>query len=230
MMKIGGLQRVSLIDYPGYISAIIFTQGCNFKCPYCHNPELVNPDLFRTPIKVSEVIDFLESRKGKLDAVSICGGEPTIQDNVISFIRQIKKMGFAVKLDTNGSVPNVLKTLIADNMLDFIAMDVKAPLDKYRDIVKANVNQDAIQESIRLVLNAKIPYEFRTTIVESQLDENDILQIGKMINGAGHYVLQNFMAKKTLDKKFAKEKSFSEEKLRKIKKQLEQQIPSVTIR
>jgi len=229
-MKIGGLQRVSLIDYPGHISAIIFTQGCNFKCPYCHNPELVNPDLFRTPIKVSEVIEFLESRKGKLDAVSICGGEPTIQDNVISFIRQIKKMGFAVKLDTNGSVPNVLKTLIADNMLDFIAMDVKAPLDKYRDIVKANVNQNAIQESIRLVLNAKIPYEFRTTIVESQLDENDILQIGKMINGAAHYVLQNFMAKKTLDKKFAKEKSFSEEKLQKIKKQLEQQIPSVTIR
>lgn len=229
-MRIGGLQRVSLIDYPGYISAIVFTQGCNFKCPYCHNPELVNPDLFRTPIKVSEVIEFLESRQGKLDAVSVCGGEPTIQDHLIPFIRQIKKMGFAVKLDTNGSQPKVLKTLIAGKLLDFIALDVKAPLDKYRDIVKANVNQDAIRESIRLVLNAKVPYEFRTTLVESQLDEADVLQIGKMISGAGHYVLQNFRAEKTLDKKFLKEKSFSEEKLQKIKNQLQRQIPSVTIR
>ena len=176
-MKIGGLRRVSLIDYPGLICATVFLQGCNFKCPYCHNPELVDPSLFRTSIKENTVMEFLDSRKGKLDAVTICGGEPTIQDDLNRFIKQIKKMGFAVKLDTNGSQPNVINALIAEKLLDFIAMDVKAPLDKYKEIVKTNVNQDSIKESIKIILKAKVPYEFRTTLVQSQLEENDILQI-----------------------------------------------------
>jgi pyruvate formate lyase activating enzyme len=229
-MKIGGLRRVSLIDYPGLICATIFLQGCNFKCPYCHNPELVDPGLFRTSIKENTVMEFLDSRKGKLDAVTICGGEPTIQDDLNRFIKQIKKMGFAVKLDTNGSQPNVIKALIAEKLLDFIAMDVKAPLDKYKEIVKTNVNQDSVKESIKIILKAKVPYEFRTTLVQSQLEENDILQIGKLITGASHYVLQNFINVITLDKRFQKEKTFSEEKLQKIKNHLEHQIPSVTIR
>ncbi len=229
-MKIGGLQRVSLIDYPGYICAIIFSQGCNFKCPYCHNPELVDPDMFRKSMNENDVIEFLESRKGKLDAVTICGGEPTIQADLVPFIRKIKKMGFAVKLDTNGSLPQVIKALLDEKLIDYIAMDVKAPLDKYREVVKTPVNQDAIKESIKIILKANIPYEFRTTLVQSQLDENDILQIGKMINGASHYVLQNFIPTKTLDKKFTKEKSFSDEDLQKIKSHLDQQITSVTIR
>jgi pyruvate formate lyase activating enzyme len=229
-MKIGGLRRVSLIDYPGLICATVFLQGCNFKCPYCHNPELVDPGLFRTSIKENTVMEFLDSRKGKLDAVTICGGEPTIQDDLNRFIKQIKKMGFAVKLDTNGSQPNVIKALIAEKLLDFIAMDVKAPLDKYKEIVKTNVNQDSVKESIKIILKAKVPYEFRTTLVQSQLEENDILQIGKLITGASHYVLQNFINVITLDKRFQKEKTFSEEKLQKIKNHLEHQIPSVTIR
>jgi pyruvate formate lyase activating enzyme len=229
-MKIGGLRRVSLIDYPGLICATVFLQGCNFKCPYCHNPELVDPGLFRTSIKENTVMEFLDSRKGKLDAVTICGGEPTIQDDLNRFIKQIKKMGFAVKLDTNGSQPNVINALIAEKLLDFIAMDVKAPLDKYKEIVKTNVNQDSIKESIKIILKAKVPYEFRTTLVQSQLEENDILQIGKLITGASHYVLQNFINVITLDKRFQKEKTFSEEKLQKIKNHLEHQIPSVTIR
>ena len=229
-MKIGGLRRVSLIDYPGLICATVFLQGCNFKCPYCHNPELVDPGLFRTSIKENTVMEFLDTRKGKLDAVTICGGEPTIQDDLNRFIKQIKKMGFAVKLDTNGSQPNVIKALIAEKLLDFIAMDVKAPLDKYKEVIKTNVNQDAIKESIKIILKAKVPYEFRTTLVQSQLEENDILQIGKLITGASHYVLQNFINVITLDKRFQKEKTFSEEKLQKIKNHLEHQIPSVTIR
>ena len=229
-MKIGGLQKVSLIDYPGLISAVVFLQGCNFKCPYCHNPELVDPSLFRTCIGENDVIEFLNTRKGKLDAVSITGGEPAIQDKLHTFIKQIKKMGFAVKMDTNGSRPHVIKTLIAEKLLDYIAMDVKAPLEKYKDIVKAHVNPDSIKESIGLILNAKIPYEFRTTIVESQLEENDILQIGELITGANRYVLQKFVPTKTLDSRFLKEKSYSDEKLQEIKSRLEQQIPSVTIR
>ena len=229
-MKIGGLQRVSLIDYPGLICAIIFLQGCNFKCSYCHNPELVDPRLFRSSIKESDVMEFLDTRKGKLDAVTITGGEPTIQGELPDFIRQIKKMGFAVKLDTNGSRPEVINNLVAEKLLDYIAMDIKAPLDKYKEVVNTNVNQDSIKESINLILKAKSPYEFRTTVVESQLEENDILQIGKMIAGASRYILQKFVPTKTLDKKFQKEKSHSDEKLQQIKNRLEHQIASVTIR
>lgn len=229
-MKIGGLQKVSLIDYPGLICATIFLQGCNFKCSYCHNPELVDTRLFQPCIKENEVLDFLNTRRGKLDAVVITGGEPTIQDDLAPFIKKIKKMKFAVKLDTNGSQPQVIKNLLADKLLDFIAMDIKAPLEKYKSIVKVPVNADSIKESIKLVLKEKIPYEFRTTIVESQLEEKDILQIAKLISGANSYVLQKFVPVKVLDKKFLKEKSFSNEKLQKIKNHLEHQIPSVTIR
>lgn len=229
-MKIGGLQKVSLIDYPGLISAIIFLQGCNFKCSYCHNPELVDPGLFQPCVKEKDVLDFLNTRRGKLDAVAITGGEPTIQNNLMPFIKQIKKMGFAVKMDTNGSQPQVIKALLAEKLLDFIAMDIKAPLEKYKSIAKVPVKFDVIKESIKLILKAKIPYEFRTTVVQSQLDEKDILNIAKLISGASHYVIQNFVPTKTLDKKFLKEKSHPDEILQKIKKRLEHQIPSVTIR
>lgn len=229
-MKIGGLQRVSLIDYPGMISAVIFLEGCNFKCPYCHNPELVDPSLFRTCIKENDVMEFLETRKGKLDAVTITGGEPTIQPNLIAFIKQIRKMGFAIKLDTNGSHPQIIKNLMNEKMLDFIAMDVKAPLDKYRDIIKTQVNTDFIQQSIKLILEATVPYEFRTTIVQSQLAEDDIHEIAKLVSGANKYVMQKFVPTKTLDSRFLKEKSFSDEALQKIKNKIEQQIQFVIIR
>ena len=229
-MKIGGLQKVSLIDYPGLICATIFLQGCNFKCSYCHNPELVDTRLFQPCIKENEVLDFLNMRGGKLDAVTITGGEPTIQDDLAPFIKKIKKMKFAVKLDTNGSQPQVIKTLLDEKLLDFIAMDIKAPLEKYKSVVKVPVNSDLIKESIKLILRSKIPYEFRTTIVESQLDEKDILQIAELISGANSYVLQKFVPVKTLDKKLLKEKSYPDEKFQKIKKRLEHQIPSVTIR
>lgn len=229
-MKIGSLQRVSLIDYPGLISAVVFLQGCNFRCSYCHNPELVDPALFKASMKESDVMEFLDSRKGKLDAVAITGGEPTIQDGLADFIREIKKKNYAVKIDTNGSQPQIINALLQEKLIDYIAMDIKAPLDKYKDIVKVAVNQDAIKESVRIILKAQIPYEFRTTIVASQLDENDILQIGRMINGASRYVLQMFVPSKTLDNRFLKEKSFPYEKLEKIKGRLEKQILSVFIR
>jgi len=229
-MKIGGLQKVSLIDYPGMISAIIFSQGCNFRCSYCHNPGLVDPDLFQPCIKEKDVLDFLQTRRGKLDAVAITGGEPTIQNNLTPFIIQIKKMGFAVKLDTNGSKPQVIKALIAEKLLDYIAMDIKAPLEKYEKIVNVPVNSESIKESIEIILHSKIPYEFRTTVVQSQLEEKDIINIAKLISGASQYVLQNFVPAKTLDKIFLKEKSHPDEIFQKIKKRLEHQIPTVLIR
>jgi len=229
-MKIGGLQKVSLIDYPGLICAIIFLQGCNFRCSYCHNPELVDTRLFQPSIKENEVLDFLNTRKGKLDAVTITGGEPTIHDDLMPFIKKIKKMKFAVKLDTNGSQPQIIKILLDEKMLDFIAMDIKAPLEKYENVVKVPVNADSIKESIKLILKSKITYEFRTTVVASQLEEKDILQIAKLISGADCYVLQKFMPVKVLEKKFLQEKSYPDEKFQEIKKHLENNIPSVKIR
>jgi pyruvate formate lyase activating enzyme len=230
-MRRGGLQKVSLIDYPGLICASVFLQGCNFKCPYCHNPELVDPQLFHPCIKENDVLEFLNTRKGKLDAVTITGGEPTIHDDLAPFIKKIKKMGFAVKLDTNGSQPQVIKTLLDEKLLDFIAMDIKAPLEKYKNVVKVPVNVDSIKESIRLILKSKITHEFRTTIAQSQLEEKDILQIAKLISGAKSYALQKFVLAKILDKKFLNEKSYSDEKFQKIKKHFfEHQISSVTIR
>lgn len=229
-MKIGGLQKVSLIDYPGLICAVVFLQGCNFKCSYCHNPELVDQRLFQPCIKENDVLDFLATRKGKLDAVTITGGEPTIQDDLVPFIKQIKKMKFTIKLDTNGSQPQVIRALLDKKLLDFIAMDIKAPLEKYESVVKVPVNSDSIKESINLILKAKIPYEFRTTVVESQLEEKDIQQIAKLIPGAGCYVLQKFVPIKVLEKKFLKEKSYTDEKFQEIKKHLENKIHSILVR
>ena len=229
-MKIGGLQKVSLIDYPGLICATIFLQGCNFKCSYCHNPELVDPRLFQPCIKENEVLDFFNTRKGKLDAVTITGGEPTIQDDLAPFIKQIKKMGFAVKLDTNGSQPQVIKALLDEKLLDFIAMDIKGPLEKYRNIAGVPVASEKIKESINSILKSELLHEFRTTVVKSQLTPKDILKIATLISGSSKYALQKFVPVKTLNKKFLQEKNYSDGELEKMKKRLEKEIPSVIVR
>ena len=229
-MKIGGLQKVSLIDYPGEISSIIFLQGCNFKCPYCHNPELVDSKLFGPCLQEKDVLEFLKTRIGKIDAVTITGGEPTIQNDLIPFIKRIKKMGFAVKLDSNGSRPEVIQKLLSEKLLDFIAMDIKAPLTKYEKIVRVPLKTDSIKESIKIILKTKIPHEFRTTAIQSLHSENDILKIAQLISGARCYTLQKFVPTKTLDKKYLKAKPFSVDELEKIRKRLEKELPVVKVR
>jgi pyruvate formate lyase activating enzyme len=229
-MKIGGLQKVSLIDYPGKISAIVFTQGCNFRCPYCHNPELVEQKLYQPCLSEKDILEFFSMRQGKLDAVTITGGEPTLQKGLIPFIQKIRKMGFAIKLDSNGSHPDVLARLIQDKLLDFIALDVKAPAEKYESVVKSPVAIDVIRESIQIVLKAKIPHEFRTTVVASLLTTKDILAIVREIAGAKRYALQKFQSARTLNKKYIDEKTYSDEEFLKIKKQLEKDVPVIIIR
>lgn len=229
-MKIGGLQKVSLIDYPGKISAIIFTQGCNFRCPYCHNPELVDQKLYQPCLPEKDILEFLRTRQGKLDAVTITGGEPTLQDDLIPFIQKIHKIGFAVKLDSNGSRPDVLARLIRDRLLDYVAMDVKAPAEKYQNVVKAPVAIDAIRESILHILKSKIPYEFRTTVVPSLLTSKDLLAIAQEITGAKRFALQKFQPIRTLNKRYVEEKTYSDEEFLKIKKQLEKVVPLIIIR
>jgi len=229
-MKIGGLQKLSLIDYPEKISAVIFTQGCNFRCPYCHNPQLVGVKLHQPCLEEKDIFRFLENRRGRLDAVVITGGEPSLQEDLIPFIMDIRKLGFAVKLDTNGSRPRVLERLLRDGLVDFIAMDVKAPLEKYPDVVRAPLDKDDLRESIRLVIGAKIPHEFRTTAAASLLRPEDILTIAREIDGAKRYALQRFQPGETLETMFTEEKTFSDEEFVQIKNQLAGSIPMVIVR
>ncbi len=229
-MKIGDIQRFSLIDYPGRICATVFTQGCNFRCPYCHNPELVEPSLFRKTTADDEVFAFLKKRRGKLDAVNITGGEPTLQPDLIEFIKQVRSLDYMVKIDTNGSFPEVLRKLIDGKLLDYIAMDVKAPIEKYEEVTRSSIAPENIAESIKLIMDSGIDYEFRTTITASLLTERDIEKIGILIGGARCHVLQKFVPSKTLDPGFMNEGTLTDEKICNIKEKLERLVQSVIIR
>lgn len=229
-MIIAGLQRSSLIDYPAELSAVIFTQGCNFRCLYCHNPELVSPKLFAKPLVKEEIFDFLNKRKKQLDAVVITGGEPTIHNDLPDFIREIKKMGYKIKLDTNGSNPEMLELLIKEKLVDYIAMDIKAPLVKYPKITKIKADTEQIKKSIKLIMDSGLKHEFRTTVVKSLLSFDDIAEIAKSIKGADLYVLQKFVPSKTLDKKMMKEKTYEDEELEELRQKFEAYVKTCLVR
>ncbi|MBC7320580.1 anaerobic ribonucleoside-triphosphate reductase activating protein [bacterium] len=228
-MLIGGLQRFSLIDYPGKVSAVIFTMGCNFRCPYCHNPELVEFNGIRL-IEEGYILSFLKERKGKLDGVVLTGGEPTLQSDIVSFLKEIKKLGFLIKLDTNGSYPEIIEELLKEGLLDYIAMDIKANLEKYSGVTRSNVDTKNIERSIGIIMKSGIDYEFRTTVVRSQLSRDDILEIGELIKSAKAYVLQEFKPSKTLDPNFIEETSYTREELEEIAVILKGLVGRVVIR
>lgn len=232
MLNIGGLQKSSLIDYPGKISAVVFTQGCNFRCPYCHNPELINGKWKIENGKCHEkaVLEFLKKRIGKLDGVVITGGEPTLHENLPEFIKQIKDLGFAVKLDTNGTNPEMLKQLIDEKLIDYVAMDIKAPMDKYFDIVCVKVDTDKILTSIEILKNSNVKYEFRTTVVRSQLSCADFEKIGALIQDAPKYYLQRFLPTKILDKSFLTAETYSDEEFIPIIEMLNNFVQKVELR
>jgi pyruvate formate lyase activating enzyme len=198
-MRIAHLQKTSLIDYPRKLSAVVFTQGCNLRCPYCHNPELVDPGLFSNPVDVDEVTAFLKRRKGKLDGIVITGGEPSIQKGLLGFMRQVKDLGFLIKLDTNGTLTDVLENVAELHLADYIAMDIKGPADKYPEIAGKPVNLDAILKSILLIMDSGIDYEFRTTWAAEQLSAEDIVETATMIKGARRFAIQRFNPSKHLD-------------------------------
>lgn len=229
-MRIGDIQRFSLIDYPGNICAIIFTQGCNFRCPYCHNPELVEPSLYGKPVAERDVLAFLERRRGKLDAINITGGEPLLQRGLIPFIKKVRSLGYLVKVDTNGSLPEVLKRLIDKRLLDYIAMDIKAPLEKYGKVINVSIDPEDIAKSVRMIVSSGIDYEFRTTLADTLLTKKDLEKIGALIGKCKRYVLQRFVPSKTLDPTFMNRKSWTDEDLHDIKKRLERSVSSVIIR
>lgn len=228
-MIFGGLQKSSLIDYPEKISAIIFTQGCNFKCPYCHNPELIG-NISSEPLGSLEILDFLQSRIGKLDGVVITGGEPTLHKDLPEFIKQIKDLGFCVKLDTNGTNPIMLKKLLDEKLIDYVAMDIKAPIEKYSDVVCTEVETANVLKSIEMLKNSSIQFEFRTTVVKSQLSVDDFDKIGKMIEGSEKYYLQRFVPSKTLNRFFMNQTTYSDEEFNPIIVNLEKYVKSIELR
>lgn len=229
-MKIAGLQKTSLIDYPGKIAAVMFTNGCNFRCGFCHNADLVNPNAKVKIITQKEILDFLKKRQNVLEGVVITGGEPTLQPGLIDFIKNIKKLGYAIKLDTNGTDPDLLTKLITNKLISYIAMDIKGPLDKYHIITGSKINLEKIKKSVEIIKNSGIDYEFRTTVVPAQLDKDDFAKMGKWLKGARRYFLQQFRNKKTLDRKFSKISPYTDEELKKFAKIMKKYAKKVEIR
>ena len=232
-MIIGGFQKLTLIDYPGHIATTVFTVGCSFRCPFCHNPELVLGSQLTVPNNIAEkeFFAFLKKRQGKLDGVCITGGEPTIQPDIITFIQKIKKLGFAVKLDSNGTRPDVLKKLIDQKLLDYIAMDIKSNLENYDKMTGTKVDKDRIKLSVELIMQSRVPYEFRTTVVPGLHSEKDFLAIAKWIQGAREYWLQEYREDfKILDENLKKKTKGKQLNLEKIKKSIEKHFGKVGIR
>jgi pyruvate formate lyase activating enzyme len=189
-MKLGGLQEISLLDYPEKICAIVWTVGCNFRCPFCYNLNMVYGDIDILP--VDHVLSFLDKRTGKLDALSITGGEPLIHEDIDDFIRSVKDRGFLVKVDTNGTFPDRLELLLDDSLVDYVSMDVKAPVEKYQQLAGVSVDIENIKKSIALILDKAKNYEFKTTMVPGLLKKEDVSSIASLIQGAKRYYLQQF--------------------------------------
>ncbi len=192
-MLIYGLQKLSLLDYPEKLAATVFTGGCNLRCPFCHNASLVMRFSQCQRISEDEVLSFLEKRKGLLDGVCISGGEPLLQEYLEDFIIKIREKGFLVKLDTNGTFPDMLDSLIKRSLVDYVAMDIKNSFEKYPMTVGiSDFDPKPIFESAEILMRASIPYEFRTTLVRAYHTDDDIEKIGRAIKGAKNYFLQNF--------------------------------------
>ncbi len=229
-MIIGGLRKFSLIDYPGKTSAVIFTVGCDFRCRYCHNPELVIPEKYTSEIPLSEIYDFLESRRGKLDGVCVTGGEPTLHKDLPEMLEKIKSMGFLVKLDSNGGNPEALKNFIDKGLVDYIAMDIKAPLEDYPKITGRPASVEKLKESIDLIMKSGIEYEFRTTVAKSLTSADDLTKIARVINGAENYYLQKFIPAEMNDPSLSDNPPYSDGELAAIAKQLEKYVKNCRIR
>jgi pyruvate formate lyase activating enzyme len=189
-MKIGGFQKTSLLDYPDRISAIIWTSGCNFRCPFCYNKNLAlgTAQLFPTDV----ILSFLIKRKTIIDGVVISGGEPLLQEDIIDFVKKIKDMKLLVKIDTNGTYPELLNELLEQKLVDYIAMDVKAPKNKYAQLTGVKTDLSAIEKSIYLLENKAPAYEFKTTLIPGLLTKEDIVEIAQWLKGADSYFLQQF--------------------------------------
>ena len=231
-MHLGGLQKSSLIDYPGKLSSVVFLSGCNFDCPFCHNPALARGSTaWPTDLTASNIFSFLKQRQGFLDGVVISGGEPTLQCGLEDFCRQIKAFGFPVKLDTNGSRPEVLERLIDLKLVDYVAMDLKTDPVLYKSYIKADCSPDPLLDSIRILMAAGIDYEFRTTCVKPIVTLETIENISRLIQGARLYTLQRFRSNNLLHPEFfgGVVNEYSDEELTQLRAVAEKRVKKCVI-
>ena len=228
-MKFGGWQKCSLIDFPGKISAVLFTKGCTFRCPFCHNPSLVLPHSLPC-IDEEEVYAFLRQRQGKLDGIVISGGEPTIHEELPQFIRAVKQMGFCVKLDTNGSRPDAVEQLLKENLVDYWAVDRKASLARYSLLAGVSADLSAILRTSKLIMDATDAYEFRTTVIREFHPTEEVVHIAKELQGARSLILQRFRPEVTLDPSFQKATAYTDEEMEQLCLAARPYVPNCTWR
>lgn len=226
-MVFAGIQKLTLLDYPGKVACILFTKGCNFRCPFCHNGSLVRTDETQT-IADTEVLTFLKKRQGVLEGVCITGGEPLLHSGLKDFIKEVRTLGYGVKLDTNGSFPHKLRELVEEELVDYVAMDIKNSFAKYPLTCGVETDIDNIKESISYLMSDVADYEFRTTLVKELHTIDDMEEIGKAIKGAKRYFLQNF--KDSGDVLEENMSPFEEKDLEKFKKIATKYIADTTIR
>lgn len=228
-MVISGFQKTTLVDYPGHIACLIFTQGCNFRCPFCHNRDLVNGTKSKNRVDTGEILDYLDKRKGLIDGICISGGEPLLQKDIAVFMRLVKSKGYKIKLDTNGSKPLILKKLIEEGLVDYVAMDVKNCFSKYNQTSGiSNVLLDNIKESIEILKKSNIDYEFRTTVVKELHCFENLKQICEYLGPSVKYYLQNYRDCETVLVKGYH--GFKREELMLIKNKLNKDYPNVSVR
>ncbi|MDP0500545.1 MAG: anaerobic ribonucleoside-triphosphate reductase activating protein [Verrucomicrobiota bacterium JB022] len=229
-MQIGGLDKTSLIDYPGKIAAVVFTQGCNWRCPFCHNPELVMPRCFRKPIPEEEVMQFLEKRVNQLDGVVISGGEPTFHSDLPGFAAAIKDLGYLVKLDTNGTNPEMLRVMLSEGLVDYVAMDLKGPVANYQQLAGARVDPEVLRTSIWMIKNSGIDHEFRTTVVPGLHTLRELKAMGELVRGAQRYALQDFVSDHCLRESLRGRPAFPYKTLNKLRPFMERRVKIFEIR
>lgn len=233
-MVISGIQKFTLLDFPGKIACILFTGGCNYRCGFCHNPEFVLPEelakLRKNFIPEEAALNFLKKRAGMLDGVVISGGEPTIMPDLESFIGKVRDLGFAVKLDTNGNRPEALRSLIDKGLVDYVAMDFKTSLPEYRALVGNGANEVTLSESIELLKEGRVEYEFRTTLIREVHTPAILKTMCETLSGAERLYLQTFRSGITLDPAFKDFHGFDMEETREIAKLFSKNIDEVFIR
>jgi pyruvate formate lyase activating enzyme len=229
-LKIAGLQKLTLIDYPGKVACTVFTKGCNLRCPYCHNPELIEPQGSENLMPEEDFLDFLKTRKNFLDGVCITGGEPALQTDLEDFVSKVKELGFLVKVDTNGTRPDVLSNLISGPLVDYVAMDIKTSLGKYSSDLGFKGSTARLTESIDMIMGSSLEHEFRTTVVPGLVEKEELQEIARMIKGSERYFIQNFRPGYVLDPRLSELKGYSQPVLEKFKTTMEDYIENVAIR
>lgn len=227
-MQIHGFNKTTLLDFPGHLASTVFTGGCNMRCPYCQNADLVLNPMSQPLISEEVVFDHIKKRKGIIEGVCITGGEPTLQADLEDFIKRLKELGVMVKLDSNGYRPKVLKRLMENGLLDYVAMDIKSSLDDYHTVAGVKLDTSLIKESIDLLKNGPIDYEFRTTVVKELHSKETFEKIGELLSGAKQYFLQGYIdSERVIERRFS---SYTKEELETFVAILKKTIKNVSIR